>query len=85
LNSTVALTPNEWNHIAIVRDLTNGVLYWYINGIQTATTAASYSAATKGANPVYIGQGYVSNYMGQIGELRVWKTARTAAERLLGL
>ncbi len=78
--SQVALTINEWNHIAIVRDLTNGILYWYINGILTASTAANYSAATKSGNSVYIGQGYVSNYTGQIGEVRVWKTARTATE-----
>jgi hypothetical protein len=79
-NSGSSLTLNEWNHIAIVRDLTNMKLYWYINGVLTATTNASYASATAGSNNATIGSGYVSNYDGQIDELRVWNIARTQAE-----
>lgn len=79
-NSLAALNLNEWNHIAIVRDLTNMQLYWYINGVLTNQTAASYATATIGANQVFIGDGYVSPYAGRIDEVRVWKSARTQAE-----
>ena len=79
-NSGTALNLNEWNHIAIVRDLTNGQLYWYINGEQTSTAAATYAKAQDGGNSVYIGQGYVSNYAGQIDEVRVWNTTRTLTQ-----
>lgn len=79
-NSTASLTLNEWNHIAIVRDLTNGQLYWYINGTLTNQVAANYGAAVAGANNATVGAGYVSNYAGQIDELRVWSLARTQLE-----
>ncbi|MCF6361358.1 MAG: T9SS type A sorting domain-containing protein [Cyclobacteriaceae bacterium] len=78
--SVAALTLNEWNHIAIVRDLTNGQLYWYLNGVLTNQVAADYGAAVAGANSAFIGAGYVSNYAGEIDELRIWSTARTQAE-----
>ena len=79
-NSTTALTLNEWNHIAIVRDLTSMQLYWYINGVLTNQTAASYATATAGSNNATIGSGYVSNYDGQIDEFRIWNTTRTQTE-----
>lgn len=78
--SVIPLTLNEWNHVAIVRDLTNMQLYWYINGTLVRQTAASYASATAGPNPVLFGAGYVSNYAGQIGEVRIWNTARTGTE-----
>ncbi len=80
VGSVAALTLNEWNHIAIVRDLTNGQLYWYINGVLTNQEAANYVAATLSSSPATIAAGYVNNYAGQIDELRVWNSARTQAE-----
>jgi len=79
-NSSTSLNIGEWNHIAIVRDLTNMQLHWYINGILTNTVAANYAIATAGTNPVNIASGYVSNYDGQIDELKVWSSARTITE-----
>jgi hypothetical protein len=79
-NSVASLNLNQWNHIAIVRDLTNMQLYWYINGVLTSQTPASYATATAGGNTAYIGAGYVSNYDGQIDELRIWDAARTQTE-----
>ncbi|NQX97949.1 MAG: LamG domain-containing protein, partial [Flavobacteriales bacterium] len=75
-NTAASLNLGVWNHIAIVRDLTNMRLYWYINGVLTNQTNANYAAATAGGNPIYIGQGYVNNYDGQIEELRVWNIVR---------
>jgi len=79
-NSGTSLVLNEWNHIAIVRDLTNMRLYWYINGVETNNVAASYGAAQNGGKSVLIGDGYAGNYVGQIDEVRVWKTARSQAD-----
>jgi len=79
-NSGSVLNLGQWNHIAIVRDLTNMQLRWYINGVLTRQGVASYAAATAGSNNVTIGQGYVSRYDGQIDELRVWSSARTTAQ-----
>ena len=79
-SSNSPLTLNRWNHIAIVRDLTNMKLYWYINGVLTNQTNANYATATAGANSASIGKGYVSNYAGEIDELRIWNSARSQAE-----
>ena len=79
-SSGTILTAGEWTHIAIVRDLTNMQLHWYINGVQSNQVAANFASATAGANPIFIGDGYVNNYDGKIDELRIWNTARTQAE-----
>lgn len=79
-NSGTALTLNQWNHVALVRDLTNGQLRWYINGVQTNTATPSYAAAVAGSNPVLIGTGYTNGYHGEIDEVRIWNVARTAAQ-----
>lgn len=78
--STVAVTANKWNHIAVVRDLAAMKVYWYINGQQTSVTTAPYAAATAGTLPAYIGTGYANPYMGSIDEVRISNTARTASD-----
>jgi len=79
-NSQRALPLNEWTHIAIVRDLTNGILRWYFDGELTNEAAPFYPAAVAGANSALIGDGYTTGFAGQIDEVRVWNTARTQAE-----
>lgn len=78
--SSAAITANKWNHIAVVRDLSAMKVYWYINGQQTSTATAPYSAATAGTLPAYIGTGYTNLYMGSIDEVRISNTARTASD-----
>ncbi|CAN5297231.1 hypothetical protein BH09BAC1_BH09BAC1_17960 [soil metagenome] len=79
-NSGAAVILNQWNHVAVVRNMSTNMVYWYINGVQTNSMAAPYGgsasslSATIGSN--YTGYGYV----GQMDELRVWNVARTAAE-----
>jgi len=75
-----AISKDAWTHVAIVRDLTNMKLYWYVNGSLVSQRDADYAAATSGTNPVYIGKGYVYNYQGQIDEVRIWNTARTQTQ-----
>jgi hypothetical protein len=79
-NNEFPININEWTHIAVVRDLTNMKLHWYINGILVNSVDASYSYATKGGNSFYIGRGYVSDFKGIIDDVRVWNVARAHSE-----
>jgi hypothetical protein len=81
-HSSGVITLNQWNHVALVRDLTNMQLKWYINGVLSSTVAASFPAAVAGSNAVTIGVGYASGqgYNGLIDEVRVWNVARTQAQ-----
>ncbi|MFQ5493024.1 MAG: LamG-like jellyroll fold domain-containing protein [Candidatus Dojkabacteria bacterium] len=70
--SQAALTLNQWNHVAVVRDLDNMLLKWYINGVKTNEEAAIYpNAVVSGANAL-IGQGYTTNYNGLIDEFGIY-------------
>lgn len=79
-SSTTAVTTNKWTHIAVVRDLSAMKVYWYINGIKTSETTAPYATATVGTLDAMIGSGYVSNYIGNIDEVRISNTARSASD-----
>lgn len=76
------LALNQWNHIAIVRNLSAATrtLTWYINGTQTSTGNANYAAATAGTLEALIGQGYAGRYAGNIDEVRVWNIARSSTD-----
>ena len=75
VGSGTALTPNQWNHIAVVRDLTNNQIRWYVNGVRTATVTASYNPAAADNLPAYIGRGYEYNYQGRIDETAIFNEA----------
>ena len=69
------LTLNEWNHVVLVRDLTNGTIAWYINGVldRQGSTSAAGTASTE---DLIIGNGYQPDgYAGSIDEVRIWNTA----------
>lgn len=78
--SAGALTLNQWNHIAIVRDLDNLTLTWYINGIQDNTVAAAYSASAVSVSNLTIGDGYTTPYNGRIDDVRQYATALSATD-----
>ena len=80
IGSSSAISLNEWSHVVLVRDLTNMQVRWYINGFETKNSAASYATATAGTLPVTIGSGYVSNYSGEMDDLRVYNRALPANE-----
>lgn len=71
LNSGSQLVINQWNHIAIVRDLALGKLTWYINGVVVRSKDVDMVPAV-GTYPAYIGKGYVSNYTGRIAQFRLF-------------
>jgi len=78
--SSVVISAGQWVHIAIVRDLANLKLQWYINGVKSGDTVAAFAQATKGNDPVLIGDGYAGSFEGLIDEVRVWNRARSHAE-----
>ena len=70
----------RWNHIAIV--INGSTLMLYINGTRKGQiTSASYSGLT-GFGDLQFGRTSDSNqwWIGGLDEIRVWRTARTAAE-----
>lgn len=79
-NSGTPLTINQWNYIALVRDLSGLTLTWYINGLKTNTTTASYASAAVSSLNAMIGNGYTNKYVGKIDELRISDIARSAEE-----
>jgi len=78
-STSTSLTLNEWNHVAIVRNLGTMELSWYINGILVNRANALYVPAVS-ALPVLVSNGYTNEYDGQIEELRVWSSARSEAQ-----
>ena len=84
LNSTVLNSPftvplNTWTHIAAVYDGSN--MYVYANGTLIASQAAPASLPST-TNPFYIGNriGGSELFTGNLDEIRVWTTARTAEQ-----
>jgi hypothetical protein len=79
-SNTVAL--NTWSHVAVTYDGTNK--QFYINGVLDSTSARPGSLFSDEA-PLYIGRqgaaGNAGNYFnGQLAEVRVWNTVRTAGQ-----
>ncbi|MFN7170574.1 MAG: LamG domain-containing protein, partial [Candidatus Omnitrophota bacterium] len=72
---------NEWHHFALVRNLTNMMLYWYKDGNLLTSTAAAYASATASTYNVTIGYGYTGvYYQGIIDEVRIYNRALTQEE-----
>ena len=74
------LEEGQWYHIALVRDLDNMKLRWYINGVLDNEVTADYSSAGVSSNNLLIGDGYTNAYKGSIRDVRLWNSARTQQE-----
>lgn len=75
-NSNAELNLNQWNHVALVRDLTkNNQIKWYINGVKTAEINAQYLESAVSNDDLIIGDGYTSPYNGKIDDLQLYATA----------
>lgn len=78
---------NEWQHVAVVR---NGAsVTGYVNGqaLGTFTNGSDVSAIKTGSSPFVVG-GYSTTdqpFTGLIDQVRVWSSARTAAELQSGM
>jgi hypothetical protein len=71
---------NRWTHVALVRDLDAGKLSWYFNGEKVNEADALFTEAVAGDNSVWFGRGYVSNFAGEMDEIRIWNVGRTAEQ-----
>ncbi len=82
-SSNTNINTDQWTHVAVVYD---GASYtFYVNGVQTNTTVANgqIDAANTYSENVYIGRRLLlggSYFNGNIDEVAIWNTARTAAE-----
>jgi len=69
----------KWSHIAIVRDITNKKLIWYIDGKLDREGSRSL-LPRKTDWPLKIGQGYVNNYKGVATDLKIYNRALSSNE-----
>ena len=79
----VAYNPGEWTHLALVHS--GGVLTVYKNGVMVVSITSGATQQTAGTAILHIG-GVIANasrnltFQGKIDEVRIWNTARSAAE-----
>ena len=76
---TTSIEINKWTHIALVRDLTNAKLYWYINGALDKETSAIYTESSSSSTNIYIGFSG-TKFNGLLDEFRIWNKALTKEE-----
>jgi len=76
-----AVAAGVWTHIALVFDNSANVVRLYVNGVQATQKMLSKDMPDSNA-PIRIGRhGYGTGYYsGEIEEVRVWNTARSASQ-----
>jgi hypothetical protein len=74
------VTPNEWNHLALVFNGNSWIVY--LNGKQKAKVSSSLSSIQSTTKDLLIGTTTSSNslYDGKMDEVRIWQEARTQQE-----
>ncbi len=75
------LTPNTWQHLALVKDVNE--IRVYINGIPAGSAAVAGTINGSGSgNDIWIGNwhGGGRNFNGYMDEIRLWKAVRTQAQ-----
>lgn len=77
----MVVKENAWNHIAIVRRMSDKTVHFYLNGEYKGSAMFTKDPAIS-SNPVYIGVRWGASYAfhGRIREVRLWKVVRTQAE-----
>jgi hypothetical protein len=67
VSSTFTVSENELAFITVTRSQPSNICRWYKNGVKyTDTTAGGYTTTTNTTSDILIGQGYVSNWIGNI-------------------
>ncbi|KKQ25115.1 MAG: hypothetical protein US39_C0011G0021, partial [Microgenomates group bacterium GW2011_GWC1_37_12b] len=81
VTSTSAYDDNKWHHFAAVKDAATSMTL-YIDGISVGTPDASPAADVSNDDTFYIGiyNGASDGWIGFIDEVKVLRTARTAAQ-----
>ena len=74
-NSEKAIPAREWTHLAVVRDLSEGKLRWYMNGERVAEADAQFERARASSAPLVLGRGYAGAFQGMLDEVMIFSTA----------
>ena len=79
LNTSTSLKSGQWNHVAIV--VNGNKMTVYLDGVERGSvTSQSYSGLGGFGNLVFSSNGTQNAQNGVYDEIRIWNTARTAAE-----
>lgn len=79
--STFTVLENETAFISVMRDQTQNICRWFKNGnFSNSSTAGGYAATSNGSSPIWIGDGYVSGFLGNIYLTAVYNRGLTDAE-----
>ena len=82
LSTANVLTLNTWNHVAGTFE--NGVTKIFVNGIEVATSTATFTSIPSCTNKINIGEdpsiGTAEYFNGKIDDIRIWNTSRTPSE-----
>lgn len=81
-DSNKGLPVNEWVHIALTLDTSNGQIIVYVNGKKQSEGTSSVTSVNLGSSGFHIGKSYDDNrwLAGEISECRIWNTVRTQEE-----
>ena len=79
LNTSTSLKTAQWNHVAIV--VNGNKMTVYLDGVERGSvTSETYSGIGGFGNLVFSSNGSQNAQYGVYDEIRIWNTARTAAE-----
>lgn len=76
--SSFTILQNEWAIVATTRNTTRA--YWYKNGALVTSTNHNYPVVNTGTEPILIGDGYTTHYLGNIGFCFVWNRELSSTE-----
>jgi len=79
---SVTLSTTDWTHVAGVYNTATGALTLYVDGVQLVSGATNTGLALTNAENLLIGAGApgADFFNGNIDEVRIWNSARTADE-----
>lgn len=71
---------NEWTNVALIRDISNKKLKFFIDGKMVKKTNAAHSQVGRTAGPLKIGHGWINKFSGSIKNMVFYKRALTNLE-----
>ena len=74
------VTVGTWTHVAATWDPAANTMSIYINGVAIPTTTVVESVNASGNFLIGVSQTYGQPFAGEVDELRIWNTPRTAAQ-----
>jgi len=79
--STTDVVTGKWHHVAATRTKASGVMTVFVNGVAQASATGNVSSLNATAT-MLIGNSTDGDngFVGQLDELRIWKTVRSAAQ-----